>query len=415
MKGDIEIRLERGIEAAQAGEWKRARAFFVQVIQLDQYNEQAWLQLGSVVDTIVDEHVCLENVLFINPNNKQAAVELERISRQRSLAYLASPPTLPSLAKSQAQKAWEKQDAEDEWKWARKLDRDGATKWEWDVSSTTDPSSPVGRVCPRCDYRNANWAYVCGRCGANLRPIDLQAAISSSAKPRGRNPFTLLAAWGGVFAFNPGFAFLPEVELASWSRSLAALLSAAIFASVWRAITAAVPEWTVRAFRLWRTIGAATLRGTVETLPSALLTLALAGTLVVLATWMVARLAGGKQIFRIHAHLTVVAFSTWFILVALLSPFIPFIPYLLDRASGVYQPFELLPTLVGGVVGFAGLVWSWQALQTAYRLPVVRTILAALLVSAVFAGLGFGLGLRSVVRLVEFLNVLALPFLPWSG
>ena len=414
MKGDIETRLERGIEAAQAGELKRARAFFIQVIQLDQYNEQAWLWLSSVVETTVDVCVCLENALFINPNNTRAAVELQRIS-QRSLDYLAASPTLPRLATSQAQKSWDKQDAEDAWEWAGKLERDGATKWEWDVTAATTSSLPVARVCPRCDYRNPNRAYVCDRCGADLRPVDLRAAISSSAKPRGRTPITLLAAWGGAFTFNRGFAFLPEVELASWGRSLAALVSVAIFASVWRAFTAAVPRWTVYAFRLWRKIGVTTLRGTAETLPSALLTLTLTSMLVVLLTWMAARLVGGKQIFRIHAHLTVVAFSAWFILIALLSPFLSFVPYLLDCASGVHPHFEMLPALIGGTVGSIGLVWLAQALQIAHRLPVGRAILAALLVAAAFAGIGFGLGLLDGAWLAEFLNTLAVPFLPWSG
>ncbi len=412
MKGEIETRLERGIEAVQAGEEKRARDILLQVIQLDQYNEQAWLWLSAVVESAADKRVCLENVLFINPNNTRAAAGLQRLSQQ-SMDYLASLATLPSLVTSQAQKAWLAEEEEDEWEWAGQTEGEGARKWEWDISARTSSSTPDGKVCERCDYRNPSWAYVCDRCGADLQPVNLQDAISSGSKPRGRSALSLLAAWGGAFIFNRKLAFWPEMALATWGRILAALVMAALFTSLWRALTSVIPRWTLAVFRNWRQIVPPLLRCTAETLPLALLLLTLGCVILVLLTWVIARLVGSKQIFKIHTHLTVVAFSAWFILIALLSPFFTFVPYLLDRIGGVNSPLEMMPTLIGGAVGLVGVLWLVQALQTAHRLSAGRTVMLALLLAALGVAIGFGLD-RFGGGLVGLADMLALPFLPWS-
>jgi hypothetical protein len=409
VKGDIEIRLERGIEAARVGEYERARDILIQVIELDQYNERAWLWLSEVVETAADRFVCLENVLFINPDNARAAADLQDL-RQRSIDDSALCATLPRLAVPQTLDEWRN----DEWEWARKRERDGESKWEWDASATAASLAPAGKVCPRCGYRNPGWVYVCDRCGADLQPVDLREAISSGSRPRGRGSFTLLEAWGGTFTFNRLLAFQPEVELASWGRSLAALVMVAFFASIWRAIVTMVPELASGAGGSWGQIAITVLRCTAHTLPPALL-LTVTCVPVALLTWVAARLVSGKQGFKIHAHLTAVAFSAWLLLAALLSPFLPFVPYLVDRANRLDSPFELGPTLVGGAVGLIGVSWLMQALRTAHRLSVGRTVLAALLTVTLSVALLFGLRLLVGEWLAELANMLAIPFLPWSG
>jgi len=64
--------LRQGIAAAQAGDADRASELLMRVVDVDEYNEQAWLWLSSVVDSDTDREVCLENVLAINPDNKLA-------------------------------------------------------------------------------------------------------------------------------------------------------------------------------------------------------------------------------------------------------------------------------------------------------------------------------------------------------
>jgi len=216
MRGQIELLLERGIEAAEGGEQERARDTLTRVIELDQYNEKAWLWLSSVVETTIDKIVCLENVLVINPDNADASIGLQHLRRQPTELF-PPPSTLPHLARPQT-----------------------PTGEAWGASTAQASLSPAQRVCSRCGFRNPGWAYLCDRCGAALRHVDLREAIGPGSRPRGRSFITLLQAWGGALIFSRLWAFLPEIELASWGRSLAALGLAALFASTWRALTAIV-------------------------------------------------------------------------------------------------------------------------------------------------------------------------------
>lgn len=76
--------LQEGIAAAKRGDKARARELLVQVTEVDDYNEQAWLWLSGVVESDEEREICLENVLTINPQNAFA---------QRGLALLRQQPT----------------------------------------------------------------------------------------------------------------------------------------------------------------------------------------------------------------------------------------------------------------------------------------------------------------------------------
>lgn len=403
-KGGIETRLERGIEAAKAGENERARDILVHVIELDQYNERAWLWLSAVVETVIDKRVCLENVLFINPDNAQAALELRHL-RHPPRDRLTQTSAFPRLAVSQALAGWAEEEEED-----------GEDKQP--VPSVAASSKPAGQVCSLCGYRNPGWVYVCDRCGADLRPVNLREVVSAGSRPRARNFATLLEAWGGVFIFNRLLAFQPEVALASWGRSLTALVMAACFVSVWRAIIAVVPHLApVTAGSVRRAVFAA-LRCAAETLPPALL-LVLNCVPVALVTWVGARLAGGRQGFKTHAHLTAVALSAWVVLIALLISLLSFTGYppdaddllrlLLGPDRGV------MPSVVSVAVGLIGVIWLMQALRTAHRLSVAHTILATFLAAALGIALLFGLSGLLGGWLVRYVRILVVPFTPWPG
>lgn len=79
----IEGTLREGIEAAKSGNKIQARELFLAVVAADQRNELAWLWLSSVVETIPDKQVCLENVLAINPDNEAAKRGLERLISEK--------------------------------------------------------------------------------------------------------------------------------------------------------------------------------------------------------------------------------------------------------------------------------------------------------------------------------------------
>ncbi len=74
--------LRRGIAAAKAGRTQEARQALLQVTELDERNEQAWLWLSGVVESLEDRRVCMENVLAINPDNTHAQAGLAWLDQQ---------------------------------------------------------------------------------------------------------------------------------------------------------------------------------------------------------------------------------------------------------------------------------------------------------------------------------------------
>jgi Flp pilus assembly protein TadD len=73
--------LRQGIAYAKAGRKEEARDILLQVVELDEQNESAWLWLSSVVDSADDKAVALENVLALNPNNEWAKRGLSILGR----------------------------------------------------------------------------------------------------------------------------------------------------------------------------------------------------------------------------------------------------------------------------------------------------------------------------------------------
>ncbi|MCU0497053.1 MAG: hypothetical protein MUF87_06840 [Anaerolineae bacterium] len=98
MSANVEAMVKEGIRAFKANKKEEARALWEKATELDQYNEQAWLWLSAVVETDDDKRTCLENVLFINPNNANAKKGLEMLDAEST----KSPAPEISLKKSPA-------------------------------------------------------------------------------------------------------------------------------------------------------------------------------------------------------------------------------------------------------------------------------------------------------------------------
>ncbi len=81
--------LQHGIAAAKAGQTQQARQALLQVTELDERNERAWLWLSGVVESFDDRRICLENVLAINPDNGPAQSGLRWLDQH-------APPPPPS-------------------------------------------------------------------------------------------------------------------------------------------------------------------------------------------------------------------------------------------------------------------------------------------------------------------------------
>ncbi|GAB4573099.1 MAG: hypothetical protein Kow0077_14430 [Anaerolineae bacterium] len=81
---ELQALLQRGIELARTGKRDEARLLFEQVIQGDQYNEQAWLWMAAVARSTAERREALEIVLEINPDNQQAREALNRLGGPRA-------------------------------------------------------------------------------------------------------------------------------------------------------------------------------------------------------------------------------------------------------------------------------------------------------------------------------------------
>ena len=71
--------LTDGIAAAMDGKQAEARELLLRVVNAGENNVQAWLWLSSVVTTLEDREVCLENVLALDPVNEAAQRGLARV------------------------------------------------------------------------------------------------------------------------------------------------------------------------------------------------------------------------------------------------------------------------------------------------------------------------------------------------
>lgn len=90
---EVDDLVREGIAALKAGRRAEARELLTHAIELDQWNEQAWLFLSGAVDSEEEQEICLENVLTINPNNERAQEGLRKLqSRRGETAMPAAAP-----------------------------------------------------------------------------------------------------------------------------------------------------------------------------------------------------------------------------------------------------------------------------------------------------------------------------------
>ncbi len=373
MRSQIELLLERGVEKAQAGERERARRDFIRVIELHQSNKEAWLWLSKVTDDPADRIVALKNVLTLEPHNEQAAAELRRL-RRKTPDDVAQRSLLPLLEK-------------------------------------TDGVTPLQRLCPHCGFQNPRWAFTCDRCSGDLQPVDPTEALGPASRPRQATIITVLEAWLAAISFDRQWMFVPEVTLASWGRSLTALVMAALFSSGWQALTSIGLQLLSGGCDVRnQLVGGAFICGA----KTALLTVSLAlGWLpLALTTWLV----GGRQGFKSHAHLTAIAISSWFAISALVAPLPTLLSEVVSDEGNLALVLEVIPLFLVIALATAGIVWLIQAIQTAQRLSATRAMLITLFLIVLGLALFYGLDMLAKGRLLEISSTaLTFIFLPWPG
>lgn len=84
MTANVDAMVRAGIEAYRANKKAEARKLLEKAIELDDYNEQAWMWLSAVVETPEEQKTCLENVIVINPENEEAKRGLKMLGVQDS-------------------------------------------------------------------------------------------------------------------------------------------------------------------------------------------------------------------------------------------------------------------------------------------------------------------------------------------
>lgn len=94
MSANVEAMIREGINAYRAGNREESRTLLLKAVEIDEQNEQAWMWLSAVVDTIEDQQTCLENVLSINPNNEKAKQGLRILSQKASGSAAVNTPSL---------------------------------------------------------------------------------------------------------------------------------------------------------------------------------------------------------------------------------------------------------------------------------------------------------------------------------
>ena len=64
--------LKLGVQAARAGEYQKAQAYFIEVVKSDPDSEKGWLYLGHCLEEQDKKLYCYEMVLKLNPQNQEA-------------------------------------------------------------------------------------------------------------------------------------------------------------------------------------------------------------------------------------------------------------------------------------------------------------------------------------------------------
>lgn len=119
--------LQEAYGALENGERAEARALFLQVIDADEENLEAWWGLAHASESVDDQIICLENVLTLDPDHTEAR---ERLSQIR-------PPGEAVKADGETERMEEPLDLED----------------ELSCPFCGQPTAREDRVCPACNRR----------------------------------------------------------------------------------------------------------------------------------------------------------------------------------------------------------------------------------------------------------------------
>lgn len=168
--------LAQAVASAQSGQREQAYNLLLDVIELDQYNEVAWLWLSNVTDNPDDQRICLENVLTIDPENALARQRLATMAgngHSSASGHVICPQC-------------------------------GAGNRDF-VRECRACGYALFRRCPVCREFTPSDADTCSECGADLTAAAPQSGAVAAARPA--VPLTIwpvAAFWVGTSLFFIG-------------------------------------------------------------------------------------------------------------------------------------------------------------------------------------------------------------------
>ena len=80
MAANMDAMLRAAVEAYRNGNKAGARVLLEKILEIDEYNENAWMWMSATVETPDEKRTCLENVLVINPNNEKARIGMKSLN-----------------------------------------------------------------------------------------------------------------------------------------------------------------------------------------------------------------------------------------------------------------------------------------------------------------------------------------------
>ena len=121
--------IRRGIEAARAGDKRKAHALFRQVVDFDPTNEAAWLWYANTAENPADALHGLRMALRVNPANAVAVDGLPAALTRAGVAAARGGDRLAAVALLGE---------------ATTLDPNSETAWVWRAGVTADPAEAIG-------------------------------------------------------------------------------------------------------------------------------------------------------------------------------------------------------------------------------------------------------------------------------
>ena len=206
--------LIRRIKPAETAEQQRARKILLKVIELDQTNIPAWLWLSTVVNEAAEKRVCLENVLYLDPDNQPAQNGLKRLDQMQSAQTISPavplPPKPPQATLPQAEDATQPAVTDQ-----TTSSPNGCPFCRQPLSLLTTICShchlPLTVDCPACEYRVDVEQDTCPDCGLSLGNHHTGPAyfaeLAALYQRHQRSP-KAIEAWQAVEQLDPNYPHL---------------------------------------------------------------------------------------------------------------------------------------------------------------------------------------------------------------